>query len=181
MPGMGGKYLIPIGCVMGALVAFRIGWLLAGGSKAPEHRPPVMRSVEPAAREALPQGRAEAETGTKAKKPASEPILEGVAEVIDTVTLRVGGSLVRLYGVEWARGGRAEDLSRYLQGRRVQCAPRKDAYRCMIGRIDVSRAVLFNGAARAKADAPPELHAAERRARAERLGVWQRDQSLSRQ
>jgi hypothetical protein len=181
MPRAGGKYLVGIGSLMGALAALRIGWLLAGGPTVPEPDPPAVPSVEPAGREEVPHGRAQAETGASVEKPASGPLLEGIPEVIDTVTLRVGESLVRLYGVEWARGGKAEDLSHYLQGRRVQCAPMNDAYRCTVGTIDLSRAVLFNGGARAKADAPPELHAAERRARAERLGVWQRDQSLSRQ
>ena len=181
MPRLGGKYFVRIGSLLGVLVALGLGWLLAGGPTPSKHVPPVTSSVQPIGRQDS-RGRVENQTNTIAEKTIPEPmLLEGVPEVIDTVTLRVGGSLVRLYGVEWARGGKAEELSQYLRGRLAQCTPRKDAYRCFLGKIDLSRAVLFNGGARAKADAPPDLRAAERRARSERLGVWQGDQSLSRQ
>ena len=32
----------------------------------------------------------------------------------DVAKLRIGGKLVRLFGVEWVRGGQAADLTRYL-------------------------------------------------------------------
>jgi len=110
--------------------------------------------------------------------PAAPPAgsIAGAPEVIDTVTLRIDGRIVRLFGVEWARGGQAQDLSRYLRGRSVVCAPApaKDAYRCEVNGQDLSRVVLYNGGARATADAPPDLRAAEERAKAERVGVWGR-------
>jgi hypothetical protein len=189
MPRLGGKYFVRISSPLAALAAIVLGWLLAGGPTASKHiLPAAISSVQPTGREGMSPTRVENQTNTIAEQASpgieqaiAEPmVLEGVPEVIDTVTLRVAGSLVRLYGVEWARGGRPEELSQYLQGRRVQCRPRNGAYRCSIGGIDLSRAVLFNGGARAKPDAPPDLHAAERRARSERLGVWERDQSPSR-
>jgi endonuclease YncB( thermonuclease family) len=109
---------------------------------------------------------------------ADEPpgTLRGVPEVIDTATIRVEGKVVRLFGVDWARGGQAEDLVGYLRGREVECelASAPDRYRCQIGGHDLSRAVLFNGGGRATADASPELVAAENHAKAAGRGVWQK-------
>jgi endonuclease YncB( thermonuclease family) len=109
---------------------------------------------------------------------ADEPpgLLRGVPEVIDTATIRVEGKVVRLFGVEWARGSQAEDLVGYLRGREVGCelASAPDRYRCQVGGHDLSRAVLFNGGGRATADASPELVAAENHAKAAGRGVWQK-------
>jgi endonuclease YncB( thermonuclease family) len=114
-------------------------------------------------------------TGTVAPQQTSlPPHLQGVPEVVDNVTLRLGGSRVHLYGLERMPGGRADDLSAYLRGRPVQClkmAP-ADVYRCTVDAIDLSRAVLFNGGARADKDAPADLLAAEAHARSNRVGVW---------
>ena len=102
-------------------------------------------------------------------------MLKGVPEVIDTATIRVEGRVVRLFGVEWAEGGQAEDLVGYLGGRDVECelASAPDRYRCQVGGHDLSRAVLFNGGGRATADASPELVAVENHAKAAGRGVWQ--------
>ena len=103
-------------------------------------------------------------------------MVRGVPEVLDTATLRFDGRIVRLFGIEWARGGSADDLTRYLRGREVACqlATPPDLYRCEIDTKDLSRVILYNGGARARSDAPPELRAAESRARSERIGVWAR-------
>ena len=100
--------------------------------------------------------------------------MRGVAEVLDTTTLRIDGKVVKLFGVEWARGGQGEELSRYLRDREVSCQPATPptTYRCQVETNDLSRVVLFNGGARATPDAPPELKAAEAKARTERIGVW---------
>jgi len=132
-------------------------------------------------------GREPASTGSLSTKPAdptapsvpaneSPSTLVGVPEVVDTATLRVEGKVVRLFGVEWARGGQAEDLTRYLRGRPVDCrlVTKPDIYRCEVDAQDLSRAVLFNGGGRATADAPPELAAAEKHAKTERIGVWRK-------
>ena len=103
-------------------------------------------------------------------------ILRGVPEVIDTATIRFNGKVVRLFGVEWVRGGRAEGLADYLRGREVECelASAPDRYRCQVGGHDLSRAVLFNGGGRATTDASPELLAVENHAKGARRGVWQK-------
>jgi endonuclease YncB( thermonuclease family) len=102
--------------------------------------------------------------------------ISGPAEVIDTATLRVGGKLVRLFGVEWVRGGQADELTRYLAGRSVSCQPvaGSEARLCAVDGRDLSEVVLFNGGGRASSEATPDLVAAEDRARSERLGVWAR-------
>jgi hypothetical protein len=95
---------------------------------------------------------------------ADEPpgILRGVPEVIDAATIRLEGRVVRLFGAEWAGGAQAEDLAGYLRGREVECefASAPDLYRCHVGGHDLSRAVLFNGGARATTEISPELRAA---------------------
>jgi endonuclease YncB( thermonuclease family) len=109
-------------------------------------------------------------------KPASANEIRGPVEVIDTATLRVGGKLVRLFGVEWVRGGQADELTRYLAGRTVTCQPvaGSEARLCAVDGRDLSEVVLFNGGGRASPEATPDLVAAEDHARAERLGVWGR-------
>jgi endonuclease YncB( thermonuclease family) len=99
-----------------------------------------------------------------------------VPEVVDTSTLRIDGRIVRLFGVEWERGAQAEDLTRYLAGREVICTPvaRSDRHRCVVEGRDLSEVVLYNGGGRATAEATPELKAAEAKARAGGLGVWQK-------
>ena len=118
----------------------------------------------------------------EARPPEPEPrrsnlnALTGIPEVIDTATLRVGGKVVRLFGVEWVRGGQADELSKYLRGRQVSCqpAPGSSAHICTVEGRDLSEVVLFNGGGRASAEATPDLAAAEDHARTERLGVWKR-------
>ncbi|MBY0256520.1 hypothetical protein [Methylobacterium sp.] len=109
-------------------------------------------------------------------KPARANELTGPVEVIDTATLRVAGKLVRLFGVEWVRGGQADELTRYLAGRTVTCQPvaGSEARLCAVDGRDLSEVVLFNGGGRASPEATPDLVAAEDHARAERLGVWAR-------
>lgn len=113
---------------------------------------------------------------SRTKPPESSNALTGKTEVIDTATLRVGGKLVRLFGVEWVRGGQPEELTRYLAGRPVTCQPvaGSAAYLCAVEGRDLSEVVLFNGGGRASSEATPDLVAAEDRARTERLGVWAR-------
>ncbi|MGU3362043.1 thermonuclease family protein [Methylobacterium sp. M6A4_1b] len=126
--------------------------------------PPSAPDMSPAAPEEPPP------------KQASANEISGPVEVIDTATLRVGGKLVRLFGVEWVRGGQADELTRYLAGRTVTCQPvaGSEARLCSVDGRDLSEVVLFNGGGRASPEATPDLVAAEDHARAERLGVWSR-------
>ncbi len=78
--------------------------------------------------------------------------------------------------MEWAKGGQAADLSRYLQSREVTCyqVASTDLHRCQLNGRDLSEVILFNGGGRATASAPLELVAAENHAKAERIGIWRK-------
>ena len=108
--------------------------------------------------------------------PPAANAITGPAQVIDTATLKLGGKVVHLFGVEWVRGGQADELARYLAGRPVTCqpAPGSENMNCQVNGRDLSEVVLFNGGGRASPEASPELVAAEDHARSERLGVWKR-------
>ncbi|MDF3064225.1 MAG: hypothetical protein K0S06_4334 [Microvirga sp.] len=182
------------------------GWVWSGPSPAPKPaKAPVAESAGAPAAQAAKPAAAKAPIAQAQKPPASpapaepsgtgsvpdapaaaaatpaassEPIgaLTGVPEVVDTATLRIGGRIARLFGVEWARGGQGEDLARYLRGREVLCelAKTPDIYRCKVEAQDLSKVILFNGGGKATADATPELAAAENHAKTERLGIWRR-------
>jgi endonuclease YncB( thermonuclease family) len=134
------------------------------------------RSPTAAAARAKPDASTAAASSPDAPSPAKPVALVGVPEVIDTATLRIEGRLVRLTGVEWARGAQGADLARYLGGRPVTCRPKgaNDIYRCIVDGRDLSEVVLYNGGARATSDAEPELLAAETYAKAEKIGVWRK-------
>jgi hypothetical protein len=155
----------------GGLVALIIGWGLGGIVR--QHAPQVASSGSvPAASSRSPVDETSAVTPPHAAtrsamtKPteADRVTVVGTAQVIDTVTLRVGDKVMRLYGTEWAKGSKPDDLASYIAGRPVRCEP-ADAkgYNCTIGAQDLSRVVLFNGGARATFDAPPALKDAELR------------------
>ncbi|WP_183434448.1 hypothetical protein [Methylobacterium sp. R2-1] len=147
---------------------------------APPDSPPA--SGRASGEDAAPDASAEMPPAETERPPEPEAprkganAVVGVPEVIDTATLRVGGKVVRLFGVEWVRGGQADELSKYLRKRSVTCqpAPGSSAYICTVEGRDLSEVVLFNGGGRASSEATPDLAAAEDHARTERLGVWKR-------
>jgi penicillin-binding protein 1A len=100
--------------------------------------------------------------------------VHGVANIQSSGVIEIGGRPIRLFGVEGIRGRAVRDFRRYLGHREVVCEPAGNGndYRCRVGDQDLSRVVLYNGGARATADASPELKAAEQQARAERAGIW---------
>ncbi|WP_238179270.1 nuclease [Methylobacterium oxalidis] len=149
----------------------------AGGAAGPQSAPGAAPSQTGPQAPATPPAEPErAAAGEPPPAPANPNEIGGPAEVIDTATLRVGGKLVRLFGVEWVRGGQAEDLTRYLAGRSVTCQPVSGSQNvlCQVDGRDLSEVVLFNGGGRASPEATPDLVAAEDHARSERLGVWKR-------
>ena len=102
--------------------------------------------------------------------------MRGVPEVMDTGTLAIRGTIVRLEGIQGERGTLARQLARFLRRREVICAP-SDApgvQRCRIGNYNLSAIILAAGGGRATPDASEELQAAEDQARSARLGVWRR-------
>jgi endonuclease YncB( thermonuclease family) len=138
-----------------------------------EARPAEAKSAEAKSSEAKPGAKREpVETG--ALVPDAAGPVAGVAEVLDTATLRLGGRTLRLYGVESARGAQASDLSGYLGGRPVNCQPTaaRTAWICTVDGHDLSEVVLYNGGGRATAEATPDLIEAERHARTGKLGIW---------
>ncbi len=122
-----------------------------------------------------PEGDGRGDPEPDAPPPAANAIT-GTVQVIDTATLKVGGKLLHLFGVEWVRGGQADELARYIGGRTVSCqpAPGSENMNCTVDGRDLSEVVLYNGGGRASPEASPELVAAEDHARSERLGVWKR-------
>jgi membrane peptidoglycan carboxypeptidase len=110
------------------------------------------------------------------QSPASADILRGVPKVVDTATLELRGTLVRLDGLVGERGRLARQLARFLRRRQVVCTPVQppETHRCRIGPYDLAAIVLAAGGARATPDAPEELLAAEDQARSARLGIWRR-------
>jgi hypothetical protein len=122
-----------------------------------------------------PEGDGRGDSDSDLPPPAPNAVT-GTVQVIDTATLKLNGKLVHLFGVEWVRGGQAEELTRYIAGRPVTCqpAPGSQNFNCAIDGRDLSEVILYNGGGRASPEASPELVAAEDHARSERLGVWRR-------
>ncbi len=101
-----------------------------------------------------------------------EPVV-GTPMVIDTGTLRIGGRIVRLEGVQGEGGRFAREMALYIGGREVACeSTGPERFRCEVDGWDLSEAVVFNGGGRATPDARPDLRGAETKARAQRKGLW---------
>lgn len=183
-----------LGAAAGTLVA-----VIAAGLVLEGRGPESPRSASPTApRAEVPGGTASPASPPSASAPSTAPdtvtpppettgdaepdtplppnAVVGQAQVIDTATLKVGGKVVHLFGVEWVRGGQADELARYIGSRPVTCqpAPGSATMNCLVDGRDLSEVVLFNGGGRASPEASPELVAAEDHARSERLGVWKR-------
>jgi endonuclease YncB( thermonuclease family) len=100
-----------------------------------------------------------------------------VPQVVDTGTLRLNGTVVRLSGITGEAGEPAQELGRYIRGREITCQPTEAGagqYRCTLGDYDLSEAVLLNGAGRAAKDASERLRQAEQQARLAGRGIWAR-------
>lgn len=127
---------------------------------------------------------------------ASANVIEGTAEVIDGDSLRVGGTEVRLFGVDApeytqscfsngaqvACGAMAKDALEGLigAGKLVCMAQGTDQYgrtvaRCQTAGVDVGNALVASGWATAFRRFGTDYVAAETRARAVRAGIWQWD------
>jgi penicillin-binding protein 1A len=115
-----------------------------------------------------------ASAGTDGKPGPGTSVVRGVPVVQNTGTLELQGRVIRLFGVEGARGRAARDFRRYLGRREVECEPAGSGneYRCRVDDQDLSRVVLFNGGGRATTNATPELRALDQQARSTRVGIW---------
>jgi hypothetical protein len=107
---------------------------------------------------------------------ATDESITGTPTVITTAALAINGQNFTLQGVEGVSGAQADKFRTFLreQGGSISCQRAADAsYRCRTAtNVDLSAAVLMNGAGRALADAPPELRKAEKSARDRKAGVW---------
>jgi hypothetical protein len=106
--------------------------------------------------------------------------IKGVPQVLDTAALFLNGRVVRLFGVQWAKGaGSPDQLTQYLAGREVSCTPTgsADLYRCTIDGRDLSTVVLYNGGGRTTEQATPDLKLAEEHARRMRVGLWSQQEA----
>lgn len=127
---------------------------------------------------------------------AAANVIEGTAEVIDGDSLRVGGTEVRLFGVDAPEytqtcfddgaavpcGAMAKDaLEGLIGGGLLTCVSHDtDKYgravaRCRTSGIDVGDALVASGWATAFRRYSDEYVATEARARASRAGIWQWD------
>lgn len=102
---------------------------------------------------------------------------KGKAEVVDTATLKVGGTTVRLEGVTGVGGPLAAQMQSFLQeqGGELTCnASGNGTYKCLTqSGHDVASAALLNGAARTADGASEAYRQLEAQAQAAKRGVWQ--------
>jgi outer membrane protein OmpA-like peptidoglycan-associated protein len=101
-------------------------------------------------------------------------VIAGRPVVLDTGTLVIDRQIVKLAGVVGELGKYADQMTAYIGAKSVECRPVGDAYRCAIGGYDLSEVIVFNGGGRAAPDAPGEIKAAELKARANGVGIWER-------
>lgn len=139
----------------------------AGGSARPPSLPSQVAALPAKAVDPAPLAPAE-------PLPVRPLEIVGTPQVIDTGTLNVTGKRIELEGVSGVSGKFASNLASFIfeRGGRVACRPRGEKYRCYAGDVDLSRAVLVNGAGRASADAPDDLLSEERKAREAHTGLW---------
>lgn len=111
--------------------------------------------------------------------------LDGLAQVVDGDTLRVAGVLVRLHGIDAPERGQpwgdesARELRSMAEDRRVACEWREiDRYgrrlaKCWVDGVSLNAEMAERGQAHAFARYSRDYLPHERRARAERRGLWQ--------
>jgi len=106
----------------------------------------------------------------------AEPVSLDHPTVVDTATLKSGGTTVALFGIDGVQGEAVDNLQGFLasSGNQVTCQAQTSAeFVCLLSDgTDVAQAALINGAARAKADAPDAYREQEAAAQAARRGIW---------
>jgi hypothetical protein len=103
------------------------------------------------------------------------PVVSGPAQVVDTATLIINGQRLALAGVEGEGGEYARQLQSLIasQGGMVNCAPQGRGFVCQLPNgMDIARAALYNGAARAADDASDDYRQQAESARSGRRGIW---------
>ncbi|WP_337355695.1 PBP1A family penicillin-binding protein [Prosthecomicrobium sp. N25] len=101
--------------------------------------------------------------------------VSGRAKVIDTATLEIDGTVVRLKGIEPSRGRPARSLARFIRRKPLDCQRIADGWhRCEVGGRDLAWIILSAGGSSASPDADDAQREAEAIARERRLGIWRR-------
>ena len=106
---------------------------------------------------------------------APQHVAGHIDRVVTTSTFVVAGQQLELAGVAGEPSPYVEALSGWLaqNGNQLRCDPAGAKYRCFTDRgTDVGGVVIFNGAGKADADAPPEYQNAQAEARAKHKGLW---------
>jgi hypothetical protein len=108
---------------------------------------------------------------------ATRPIKGTVTSLSSSGWPVIGGQSVRLFGIETIPPDQVSIFASWIkaEGDYLDCKPVDGTgFRCLTHEsLDVSLAVLLNGAAHASPDAPPAYRAAEEKAREAHRGVWQ--------
>jgi serine/threonine-protein kinase len=142
-----------------------------GATSAQPHALPPSSTIMPA-----PDARAPAAAASDTQ--ASTDAIKGVVTTFSPDGWPViAGQVVRLVGVEGIAPDLVENLKAWVRdhGGYLDCktAP-PSGFHCLTAEgLDVSKAILWNGAAKAAADAAPTYRSAEQHARDAKVGLWQ--------
>jgi endonuclease YncB( thermonuclease family) len=122
----------------------------------------------------LPETEPEPLPEPTALPPQPEMLRGSVEKVIDTGTLRIGGEIVLLAGVEGLGSPYRDQLAKFIeeQGSSVRCMPSGMRHTCFVSEVDLALAALTNGAARLASDATDKYREAEGDARRNRRGIF---------
>jgi hypothetical protein len=110
-----------------------------------------------------------------APTPELPATVKGSAQVVDTATLVIDGQHLTLAGVDGESGDYAKQLQGLIdsQGHIVECVLAGTGYVCKLPNgMDIARSALYNGAARASADASADYRDQADAARAAHRGIW---------
>jgi len=135
----------------------------------PQHAPAPVEQTEPAPAPEPDQ------TAQSTSQPEPQRVSGRIDGVVTTSTFVVAGQQLELMGVAGEPSPYVEALKGWLaqNGNEMRCDPSGAKYRCFTSKgVDVGGVVIFNGAGKADADAPPEYQNAQAQARAQHKGVW---------
>ena len=101
--------------------------------------------------------------------------VSGVAQVVDTATIKIGTQKIALFGIEGIGGVYSKQLQSLIdvKGKKLDCRRTDEKYVCDLpGGLDVGEAAILNGAARPGPDASPEYLQKAAAAKAAGRGIW---------
>jgi hypothetical protein len=171
------RYQLAAGTSVPAILRSTDGaWILAATE---DGEPAYLRTADLGdAREGLPaMVPATAMPTGPAAQPADLPeVVDGPARVLTTASLEVDGHSVTLAGITGEADAYAQQLQALIdsKGGAVHCTRHDQAYVCVLrSGIDIALSALYNGGARANADAPATYQSQAKAAQAAGRGLWQ--------